>query len=400
MSATLPGSVDLQELVPTLTAELPQILAEVVGLLRQEWPDYAEFLASDPTDILATAELAVQHLVTLAQELPQPRPPSIDVEGLGESEIFRELGRIEWREGRSLGMLLSAYRAGARVAWHHLSGAAVDRGIDTATVAALAEAVFVFVEELSSASARGYVDEQRATAGERERLRGELAELLVSERSDTLTVQATALRAGWPMPGTAALILIEPDADVGALLSRLDPQALPMRYGGLTGVIVPDPDGPGRRRPMARALAGTGAVVGPTVALSQLPVTVRITAAGHRLAAAGVLTDDPTFVADHYDAIMLARDPWLQQRLREQVLAPLDGLSDTTRARLEETLAAWLAAMGDRQAAAAALKVHPQTVRYRLRQLQDLYGDDWLDPQLRLKLTLAVCWRHGSGPPG
>jgi DNA-binding PucR family transcriptional regulator len=48
--------------------------------------------------------------------------------------------------------------------------------------------------------------------------------------------------------------------------------------------------------------------------------------------------------------------------------------------------------MGDRQAAALSLRVHPQTVRYRLRQLQELYGEDWHDPALRLKLTLAVCW--------
>jgi sugar diacid utilization regulator len=169
-----------------------------------------------------------------------------------------------------------------------------------------------------------------------------------------------------------------------------------MRYGGLTGAIVCDPDGPGRRTPMSAALSGAGAVVGPTVPLAQLPLTVRVTAAGHRLLAAGVVHDNPMFVADHYDAIMLARDPWLAGRLREQVLAPLAGLPDTTRARLEETLAAWLAAMGDRQATARALQVHPQTVRYRLRQLSDLYGEAWSDPTLRLKLTLAVCWNHAA----
>jgi DNA-binding PucR family transcriptional regulator len=90
--------------------------------------------------------------------------------------------------------------------------------------------------------------------------------------------------------------------------------------------------------------------------------------------------------------VVVARDPWLLERLREQVLAPMADLPPTTRKRLEDTLAAWLTSMGDRQAAARMLQVHPQTVRYRLRQLQDLFGDALVDPPSRLRLTLAVCW--------
>jgi hypothetical protein len=385
--------VALRLLVPTLTAELPDILGEVVGLLRDEWPDYAQFLADDSEDILRTAEIALLHLIAIAERVPRGEPVAATPVGLADSSLFEEVGRLEWREGRSLDTLLSAYRAGARVGWRHLSAAAVERGLDPGTVATLAEAVFVFVEELSSASARGYVDEQRATAGERERLRAHLGELLVSDRSDSTIIRAMALRAGWTVPATVSLVLVDFSSEGGeALLGRLDPTCLPVRSGELAGAIIPDPDAPGRRALMAEGLRGCGAVVGPTVTLSQLPSSVRVVESGTRLLRAGVLADDPVFISDHYDTVLVARDPWLLDRLRQQALAPLADLPESTRQRLEDTLAAWLAAMGDGPAAARTLQVHPQTVRYRLRQLHDLFGDALSDPASRLRLTLALCW--------
>jgi hypothetical protein len=38
--------------------------------------------------------------------------------------------------------------------------------------------------------------------------------------------------------------------------------------------------------------------------------------------------------------------------------------------------------------------VHPQTVRYRLRQLEDLFGDQLLDPDLRFELEIVLRARH------
>jgi hypothetical protein len=239
----------LPDLLPTLVEDLPQVIEEVVGLLREEWPDYASFLADDPAGLTETAEAALRRLVGLAQGDDGGQVSA------GEGELFEELGRIEWREGRSLSSLLSAYRAGARVAWRHMSRVALRRGVAPESIALLAEAVFVFVEELSSASARGYVDEQLATAAERERLRSELAELLMSERADLTAVRTTAAAAGWPLPTTAALVVVAPEHG-HEFLARLDTRALPVRRPELTGAIVADPDGPGRRTRLARPRCG------------------------------------------------------------------------------------------------------------------------------------------------
>jgi hypothetical protein len=388
----------LRDLLGPLTEELPQVIAEVVTLLREEWPDYASFLAEDPETVLETAQVAIQHLVALAERGPTQARDS-GARGVGEmggGEIFEEVGRVEWREGRSLATLLSAYRAGARVAWRHMSRAALRRGAPPEAIALLAEAVFVFVEDLSSASARGYVEEQLATAAERERLRVELAELLLSERADLAAVRATSPAAGWPLPTTAALVLV-PASKGHDLFARLEPTALPIRRAEMSGAVVADPDGPGRRTRLSTALSGLGAIVGSTVTTAALPGTLRATAAAARLMQEGVLTDDPVFVDEHYDALVVHDDPALLDALTAQALAPLAGVPAGTRARLEETLTAWLSSMGDRQEVARRLHVHPQTVRYRMGRLHALYGATLDDPRTRLRLTLALCWRAVPG---
>lgn len=390
------ASVDdlrLATLLPSLESRLPQIVSEIVQLLETDFPDYAAHLALDEQDSLEMATLALRHLVQLAASVPDQRGAAPRDAAAPAPGIFEEVGRIEWREGRDVGLLLSAYRAGGRVAWQHVSEVAVQRGLNPAAVAALAEAVFLFIEQLSSASAHGYVEEQRATAAERERLRAQLAELLVAGRSDSSVMRAIALRAGWTVPTTAAIVLVDGARDgATAGLGRLDAGSLPLRTGLLTGAVVGDPEAPGRRGLLQRALAGCGAVVGSSVPLADLPKSLRVVEAALQLRGAGVLHDDPVFVADHYDTVLVARDPWLLERLRQQVLAPLDDLPAGTRERLEETLAAWLAAAGDRRVAAGLLRVHPQTVRYRLRQITDRFGADLSDPQIRLRLTLALCW--------
>jgi hypothetical protein len=391
LDAAAASRARLELLVPALVQRLPALLAEVRGLLREEWPDYAQFLDGGQEEVTVAAEAFMRRLVNLAQEglnhkHPVPQPET-------QAALFEEIGRIQWREGRDVSTLLSAYQVGARVAWHHVSTAALATGVAPEALAALAEAVFVFVDQLSSASARGFVLEQSEAAVTRERLRDELVELLLSDRSDTLAVQAAASRAGWPLPREAAVILIEPDNPVGqAVLGRLDSTCLLIRRRAMLGAIVPDPVRPGRRQRLANALRGASAVIGHPVPLSHLPASIRIAEVAGQLRRGGVLTDDPIFADEHLDAIIVHRDARLLEALRRQCLAPLDSLAPAVRERLSETLASWLRHMGDRHAVAAALHIHPQTVRYRMTQLYEVFGRALDDPATRARLTLALAW--------
>ena len=78
--------------------------------------------------------------------------------------------------------------------------------------------------------------------------------------------------------------------------------------------------------------------------------------------------------------------------LREQVLAPLDEVTPSVRDRLVTTLRSWLHHQGDVQAVAEELSIHPQTVRYRLGQLREHFGDALDSPRGRARLFLVLGW--------
>lgn len=389
--------IELENLVAPVAMRLPQVLDEVAGLLEDKSPDYAQFIRDHHDEVAMAVVPFAQRLVDLAR-YAEPDAPTMPEAGL-EQALFEEIGRGQYRDGNDLTELLAAYQVGARVVWRHVAAAALEVGLAQESVAALAGVVFMFVDQLSSASARGFVLEQSETAATRQRRRDELSELLLSDRSDSDTVRAAAHRAGWVMPRQAAVILSDPDDELAhVLVSRVDQSALQARQPGVLVTIVPDPAGPGRRQRLAIALRGSHAVIGHPVPLEGLPTSLHIAEEAMRLARDGVIVDDPVFVEDHLDSIIVHRDDRLLTALRRQMLEPLSGLTAGSRARLIETLTCWLRHMGDRRAIADELHVHPQTVRYRLGRLRELFGEALDDPVTRSRLMLALAWEPELRP--
>ncbi|MBA3422382.1 MAG: helix-turn-helix domain-containing protein, partial [Thermoleophilaceae bacterium] len=104
-------------------------------------------------------------------------------------------------------------------------------------------------------------------------------------------------------------------------------------------------------------------------------------------------------VADeHMLDLLLARDEGLTEDLVRTRLAPLRELGPGPRRRLTETLRAWLDHAGEVRLVAEALHVHPQSVRYRVAQLRELFGPALDEPALRLELALAMR-AAGRGEP-
>jgi hypothetical protein len=380
--------IKLDDLVPEIVARLPIILAEVRELLAEQCPDYAGFLTEDFAEVLTASEGFIARLVGLAERDPSTIAPQL-ASGV-ERAIFEEIGRIHYEQQQDVAHLLAAYRTGAAVAWRHVSDTALQLGVPVETIAGLAAVIFAAVEQLSASSVRGYERAQSSAQHAQAQLRQELAELLLSDRCDTAALRSAATRAGWTLPRHAAIVLITPDNEVGrVLLDRLD-EALQLRRPEMLVTIVPDPEGPGRRKRLATALRGAGAVVGVTVPLDRLPASMGL--AEHALRLKHVLPDDPLFVDEHLDAMLVHRDDRLLAALRQQYLAPLASLREGTRDRLCETLKSWLMNMGNRKAVADELHVHPQTVRYRLDQLRELFGAALDDPATRAALLLALAW--------
>jgi DNA-binding PucR family transcriptional regulator len=128
------------------------------------------------------------------------------------------------------------------------------------------------------------------------------------------------------------------------------------------------------------------------VPVTALPATLDLVSVALRLRRSGHLVGNPVYAADHLDVLIVHRDERLHEALSMEALAPLAGLAPDARERLSATLRCWLDHLGDTAAMAAELHVHPQTVRYRMGQLRDLFGHALDDPAQRRRLVLALCF--------
>ena len=302
-----------------------------------------------------------------------------------------ELGRGEARDGRSIDALLAAYRVGAREAWRELSATAVDSGVSAQTIARFAELVFAYIDELSAASVSGHGDEL-ATAG---RVRQRYLDLLghqLLNGEDTDTVSATADTANWRLPQVLTAVLV-PASQMSRVATLVNPASLQVSEDlpdldpaeSWAAVLVPDVEG-GRRAALLAALAGRPAVVGPSRPWVSVGSSYRRAVRARHLASAGGVVDTD----EHLVELVLGADGDAAEDLRRRALAPLTRLGPTTGPRLVETLRSWLLNQGHRDAVAAELFVHPQTVRYRMNQIRQAYGDRLEDPRTILELTVAV----------
>ncbi|EKF24839.1 pucR C-terminal helix-turn-helix domain protein [Mycolicibacterium hassiacum DSM 44199] len=95
------------------------------------------------------------------------------------------------------------------------------------------------------------------------------------------------------------------------------------------------------------------------------------------------------FESNPLDAL-LARAPGEAARLAHEVLGRLTGLPADDRAMLLDTLWAYVAHGGSADHAAKALHCHPNTVRYRLRRVQELTGRAFTSPWDVAELIMAT----------
>jgi hypothetical protein len=381
------------DLADALRPVLPGLAEEIITAIGVEVPEYARPLEGPfGRGLRAGVERALGRFVETLVD------PAADD---GETrEIYVALGRGEMRAGRSLDALLSAYRLGARIAWERCVQAGQAAGHEPATLYLLATAIFSYIDRISAESVEGYAAEQSVTLAERQRRRRALVRVLAREDAGAEEVRDLAQLAVWPRPATiAGLVARAEDGD--RLASRLGGEAIVVAEQGLALAFVPDPDGPRRHAELTTALDGAPAALGPTVPLERAAVSLGRARAAFGLQESGVLPGACPLVSDeHLPDLLLHGDGALAADLAARALAPLDDVRDGTRARLTETLAAWLDEPGQVTRVAERLHVHPQTVRYRMAQLRELFGDRLDDADARFELALAVRVSAGAAGAG
>jgi hypothetical protein len=370
------------EVGDVLRPRLDAMATQIVEGVRTEVPEYARPLEGPFGH-------ALQEGVTVAlAEFVQLLGTDTEVSDL---PVYRQLGRAQLREGRTLDALQSAYRLGARVAWREAVQAGERAGLAPKVLYRTAEAIFAYIDRLADASVTGWAQEQALRAGTVQAHRHALVELLTRRPSPSgAELEQAALLAAWPVPAVVAAVAVG-DVDPVALARRLPVGTLgaPLEAAGV--LLVPDADGPGQRERLDEGLRGVRAVVGPVVPWLDAPRTVGRVLAAWPQHAAGRWGDHAQVQADdHLLELLLSADPALTADLAARRLRPLRDLPPGARRRAEQTLRAWLDAHGDVPRTAEALDVHPQTVRYRLGLLREQLGDVLEDPTARLELALAL----------
>ncbi|WP_391858478.1 PucR family transcriptional regulator [Streptomyces rugosispiralis] len=271
--------------------------------------------------------------------------------------------------------------------------------------------------------------EQAAASGEEalaevppERARRDLFEALIGEVAvSERTLVELSRAARWPLPETVQAIALPTPGEAPQLAAVLG-DTLIGAVGDELCLLIPDPDAdpgptadtgavaaqegekdpereatpaePGTRAALETALRGRTAAVGHVVPLNDASSSVRW---ARRLLTLTPARPGPEarvlFVDDHLSMLLLLQDESLVRALAARWLKPLVGLTPRQSERLQMTLLAWLEGGGAPEAA-KALKVHPQTVRYRLRQIEKLFGPGLRDPRIRFELEMALRGRR------
>ncbi|HKY57947.1 MAG TPA: helix-turn-helix domain-containing protein [Aeromicrobium sp.] len=395
---------DLRLSAPVLDAmraDLPVVAEQVVAAVIAEVPAYSEpFRGSMGRNI----ETAVAMALTGFLESLAGAEPSADRVQQVLGAAYR-LGEGEARSGRSMDALAAAYRIGTHRAWDILSEKAVDAGLPAGDIARFAGLVFDFLDQLSAVSVAGHAGQLAQDDRLRERHRTALAHALLAGQPED-QVRDIAERADWPIP-EQLIAAVVPRSTAPTVRAQLDPDTLELD-ADITALsdwpqhlvlLVPggaaDASGRRMRRAVLDALAQADAVVGPSrpwlEARSSLERAVRVlklrtSGLGEDGAALGGAVDTERHLAD----VVLMADEVARADLRELVLRPMAELRPSAVEKLTETLRAWLLHQGRRDDIAAALFVHPQTVRYRLGQLRELYGERLDDPAFIRDASVAL----------
>ncbi|MDT3398326.1 helix-turn-helix domain-containing protein [Streptomyces sp. B1866] len=369
--------------------ELPLLAEDIFREIRREYPNLA------PTPTESGEPMALVGIRRALEHFVQHKAGEHD-EAEDHRRVFQEFGRLQVMNGRSLDSLQAMYRMGVRMAWRRLAEIGQKVHIPAPAMYELAESGFEYLDGLVAESMRGYAEAAARQESERLRLQRRLLELLLAEPRPADPVRHAealaerAARVGWPLPERVAVaVLVRPGRE--AVAPAVSGDVLLDMECERPRMVVPDPGAAGRPELLRRATAGWSGALGPPVPLAAAAASLRWATVAVRLMERGLLpSGELLHCTEHTEALVLLPPDELIDAVARERLAPLAQCGATHGRRLAETLLAWLETRGGAPEIAARLGVHPQTVRYRLRQIRDLWGDEVDDPDLRFELELVL----------
>lgn len=376
-----------RRLADVLRPELTSLAIEIVDEIRARVPAYARPL-DDPCG--TSIHAGVQHAAHLFVE----RIADPEASAQKCYEVHHKLGRHEMREGRSLDDLQAAYRVGARVSWQRIMLVGKRNSLSTTTLSQLADAVFAHMDKLASVALDGYLEAKATSAGALQTWRRRLLGMILqTPPAPAAAIGELAELVGWTVPETVSPIAVQtaPGAPDNQRSPSFDADMLADLDSPEPRLLVPGSVTEARVERIRAVLPRCRLSVGPAVRLDTATHALRWACKALTLAQHGVLAGGPVLRSEQYlSTVLVHSDERLLATLRDRLLAPLQDQTVKQRERTLETLRAWLDTQGSVADMAGRLGVHPQTVRYRMRQLELSFGEMLRDPRQRFELELVL----------
>ncbi|HZO67245.1 MAG: PucR family transcriptional regulator [Kribbellaceae bacterium] len=315
-----------------------------------------------------------------------------------DPEAARATGRMRAEQGAPLADVMAAYRVGTRYLWEAvLAGAAANGRVATEAVVGAASQLWVIQSVYTDAMSTAYRDAQTTLSIEREHRRSALVEAVLEGRvtdGGTLWEAADVLRLPHHGP-YVVVVAAAPDLGrpaVPGAEERLRSVDLPSAWRLLpdvqVGLVCLRTAAPGKLVDQLRRLTPVRVGISPPYDdLTDTAQALRFA----RIALAACADDTPVTLFDEAPlAVLTMAAPDVAERFVRTVLGGLDDLPREDRDLLLQTLRTWLGSGGSANDAAERLYCHPNTVRHRLRRIEERTGRSLTDPRSLAELCLAA----------
>jgi sugar diacid utilization regulator len=309
-------------------------------------------------------------------------------------------------------VLLRAYRMGQREVWRAVVEAAGDAPELAHAALSISRATMTYTDAISTQAGAVYVEVQRRMLADRDRSRRELLDDLLARRDalDDEDVERAGALGLDASPGMLVVGALGSAADADAL-HRLEEQlAAPVsgsppsftvvrRREVIAAVPASGDDGSDLARALAPRLGSVGCPA--RLGISRPARFPRELARAYAEARAALLHTDPAggivaladvtlfdYLATHADSTARQVVPERVRRLFAEDERQGGRLLDTVRAFAEADLKV--------ARAAKALDIHPNTLHYRLRKIEEIAGisvrrfSDWLDLLAAIRILQAA----------
>ena len=374
-------------------AEADRISTAIFEGLRTEIPAYGAI--QDP-ELIRDVQAVSASIVTIW--LRAIKTGEIDEDELSP---IRQGARRRVRQGVDLQSLLKAYRVAIRVMWRELLLSPEWRSPELAPLlAVLAEWALDFTDAMTTEVDTAYLDEQRRIAGEAELRRSSLLELVLAGRPDDARLELMPDLRRLHVVAVAEVsddLPMERLDRVGAVLERQAQAKLwTVRHKAVVAVL---------RRAPAEKRDVTLKLLEDLVASE--PIVTRIGLGGD---SAGPETT-PLSYAEAHDALRIGkalfgdsrrvhdftslgqygialREPLVADRWADSVLA--ERAAGLKKSWSLPTLESYLVKRGNLKLVARELRVHVNTVKYRLAILRRQLGTRIDDGDVAVELLLAL----------